>query len=73
MWLLKIERLAYRAKTSLFFTVESSVVSLATVDVSCAISLRSLALAVAKFEMASTVYWWRYPSSKFLVALCSAP
>ena len=55
------------------FNVASSVVSLATVFTICEMAERSLAMAVAKFVMVSTVSCKRYPSSKFLVALCAAP
>ena len=55
------------------FTVKSSVVSLAVVAVSCAMASRSLSVAVTKFSMASTVSFWRYLSSRFVVALCMVP
>ena len=46
--------------------------SLATVAVNCAMMVWSLAVAVAKFAMASTVYFWRYLPSGFAVELCTA-
>ena len=57
---------------SFSFTVKSSVVSLVTVAVSCVMAERSLAEAVTKFVMASTVSCWRYPLSEFAVVLCVA-
>ena len=50
-----LAQFVWRATTSFAFTVASSVVSLATVAVSCAMAERSLAVAVDKFAMASTV------------------
>ena len=66
-------RCVWRAVTSFTFTVMRSTVSLLTVDVSCAMAARSLAVAVARFTIAPTVYCWRYPSPGFAVALCAAP
>ena len=62
-----------RATIIFALTVASYIVSLVTVAVSCAMAVRSLTVAVAKFVMASTVSFWRYPSSGFAVVLCAAP
>ena len=59
--------------TSFAFTIASSVVSLATVAVSCVMAARLLDVAVAKFAMMSTVSCWSYPSYGFSVALFAAP
>ena len=59
----RITCFACRAMTSFLFTTASSIVSLVMVAVSCTMSVRSLAEAVAKFAMASTCnpgLWWRY-------------
>ena len=58
---------------SFLFTIAVYTVILVTLAVSCVMDVRSLAVAVAKFAMLSTVFWWRYLSSKFSVALCAAP
>ena len=71
-WLPHLARFVWRATTSFLFTVARSVASLATVAVSCAMAERSLAVAVAKFAMVYTVSCWRYPLSRFAVALCAA-
>ena len=60
----------WRATTRFAFTVAISVMSLASVDVSCMMAARSLVVAVTKFVMASTVSCWRYLLSGFTVALC---
>ena len=65
----RLARLVWRATTSFSFTVAISIVSLTMLAVSCAISEGSLVVAVAKFAIASTMYWWMYPSSGFVVAL----
>ena len=57
--------------TSFVFIVTSSVVSLVTVVVSCAMAARSLAVAVTRFAMASTVSYWRYSLSGFAMKLCT--
>ena len=72
-WLPRLACLHWRAMTRLLFTVAIYVVSLATVVVSCMMTVRSLAVAVARFAMSSTVYCWRYLLSGFAVALCVAP
>ena len=58
---------------SFAFTVKISVVSLATVEVSCAMAARSLAVAINKFVIAPTISWWRYSSPGFAVAFYAAP
>ena len=65
-------RFDWRATTSFAFTVTRSVVRFAAVAVSYMMAARSLAVAVAKFAIALTISWWRYPSSRFAVALCAA-
>ena len=57
---------------SFLFTVAISVVSLATVAVSCEMAARSLDMAVAKFAMSFTLSWQMYPSSGIVVALYAA-
>ena len=64
---------SWREMTSFFFIAASSDMSLVTVVVSCTMAARSLVVDVARFEMASTVSCWSYPSSGFSVALCAAP
>ena len=49
----------------------SSIVSLTMVDLSCAMDARSLAVAVNKFAMESTVSWWRHLLYRFVVVLCA--
>ena len=53
----------WRATTIFGFTARIYVMSLATVAISCAMLAQSLAVAVAKFVMASNVSYWRYPLS----------
>ena len=59
--------------TSIAFTVARSAMSLAIVAVSCVMAARSLAVAIGKFLIASTVSCWRYLFSGFVVALYAAP
>ena len=54
------------------FTVKSSALSLSTVAVSWAMTAQFLAVAVARFAIASTISCCRYPSSGRAVALCAA-
>ena len=58
-WLPRLARFDRRATARFSFTITSSVVSLATVAVSCAMDMRSLSLAIAKFAMVFTLFWRR--------------
>ena len=73
LWLPQLALFAWRDTTSFSFTVARSAVSLVTVDVIFAIVARSLAVALDRFAMESTVSCWRYPLSGFAVALCADP
>ena len=65
-WMVRFD---LRETARFLFNVAISLVSLATVALSCAMAARSLAVAVTRFLMTSTLYCWRYPSSGFVVAL----
>ena len=52
----QIARLSWRAITIFSFTIVISVMSLATVAMSCEMAVQSLDVAIVKFAMASTVY-----------------
>ena len=55
----RLARFDWRAMKIFLFTVARSVMSLMTVAVSCVMAARSLAVAIARFAMASTVSCWR--------------
>ena len=53
----QLARVDWRATKTILFTITSSVMSLAMVDVICVMVAWSLSMAVTRFLMTSTVSW----------------